>query len=707
MKTIKTIKYLSFAALLLAVGCNEEYVEREGTITTEEYVSLSVNELHFPVEGDAQTSKVFTDNDWVISGMPVWLTSEMTGGRGSAEFKMTAERNSAFLSRHAILTYKSAGFYEEFQHVYQDGEEEYHGFSGLDNESTIDSSPSGQEHTFIINTNISVEDMIITKTVESESWYDVSIDTNGPKLVVRTMPNTNGIARTSNWIYVEYRVAESSSGEKPATVRLLAFRIRQQEAAITPNTQQISVPIEGGKYKIRIESDIKWYAQVEYAQESWISVDDTPHAGTAEINMEVMPNQATASRNANVYIHPYGGNGEILAKIMISQTSLELSLSDPSADIKADGSNSAVVNVYSNSDWTVSRISQAWLKAEPKSGSKNGRVTFTAEPNPGFKSRSAIVDICINGTSVTRTVTIAQLPKEKDIDTKKIAFDWMAAAYNVHFELDGQWEISQSDDKWLHITPLRGDGSATIKVSVDKNEGKNARSATIWINKGGVREFSIDVTQKGQYFEVPTAATVYADGGKIEVSVTTSTGSKVEMWNSASDHSAPDWASIEKVDENRYVISVLVNQSLKRRTAIAAFTPTYTGVNDEYKRGTLFNLIQEGRRLSSDDVKSIDATKAGGSFGPFTLTVDGKFTVGKSANWFTLKQDGKSFTVEVMENKSSQRTAAITASLIGLPAGEDSMMIIIPVNQNGPGANIEVGGYGDDEDWTIKTLKIK
>ncbi|MDE6853431.1 MAG: hypothetical protein K2J38_00070, partial [Muribaculaceae bacterium] len=107
------------------------------------------------------------------------------------------------------------------------------------------------------------------------------------------------------------------------------------------------------------------------------------------------------------------------------------------------------------------------------------------------------------------------------------------------------------------------------------------------------------------------------------------------------------------------------------------------------------------------NVTIIDVTRNGGTTETYTLTVDGEFSIEKGADdfWYMLVTDGAAFRLVVTPNTGEEnRTGAVTVRLLGTPEGEESTLTI-PVVQYGKGANIGIGGFGPDEDWTIKAYK--
>lgn len=86
-----------------------------------------------------------------------------------------------------------------------------------------------------------------------------------------------------------------------------------------------------------------------------------------------------------------------------------LSLSSNTVDLGPENNSSATIRVHTPSSWTITS-DQEWLTASPSSGNNNETITFTAQANPSFNSRTATITVSTTD-GYTETVTITQSAK--------------------------------------------------------------------------------------------------------------------------------------------------------------------------------------------------------------------------------------------------------------------------------------------------------
>ena len=117
------------------------------------------------------------------------------------------------------------------------------------------------------------------------------------------------------------------------------------------------------------------------------------------------------------------------------------------------------------------------------------------------------------------------------------------------------------------------------------------------------------------------------------------------------------------------------------------------------KPATRFTFSQPGRTLSVD-TELIAISSKGSESQVVTVIADGEFEVTTSDSWITVNcQPGaNTFTVSVTELTSEiARSGNVEIRLIGIPSGEDTETRTVKVTQ--AITNIELGGFGDEEDW--------
>lgn len=704
MKATRIINRTAAALLLLgAVACNEAFEVPEGVevVVSDKHIYLSASVYYgsygkesFSAYGDEGEFRISSDGDsWVISDIPDWVSIERTSGTGYAgDIPMTVEPNYSASPRVAVLSVTAEGFYVKHCTVVQKGVDPYISDAEEIYSTIYRNVPAkADSYTYALDTNVPSEDIEVSVDVD---WITgAQVQDSG--LVFTVEANSSTSSRYYGLIKLSYN-------DKV----YLTYAITQNGVSASLSTYSYDVEPAGGTHRVGVDSNTDWYAVVRESDESWMSVK---YLSANHFEVTVTANKTTRTRYGELYIRTLekdGSAGTILTTMSIKQAGLNLSLGTAEDDINASGTNSVSVTVTCNSDWVVSNLSQDWLTASPLSGSGNGTITFRSKSsNPDYMKRYATATVTIAGTDLSEKVGIAQKAKTQGVDATTLEMPWKASSRELQLDIVGSWQAAISES-WIHLDRTQGDGSATLSVSVDRNDGMEARTG--YITLASINQtFTITVNQQSQYFTLDsTTGTVTALGGSINLSVSSSIGSQAEMWSSADDHTAPEWVSISNTSGNSYTITAAVNPSGLPRTAVAAFTPTEEEAADSFRQGLLFNVTQEGRRLAAN-VTSIDVTRNGGTTETYTLTVDGEFSIEKGADdfWYMLVTDGAAFRLVVTPNTGEEnRTGAVTIRLLGTPEGEESTLTI-PVVQYGKGANIGIGGFGPDEDWTIKAYK--
>lgn len=705
MKATRIINRTATALLLLgAVACNEafEVPEGEEVVVSDKDIYLSASVYYgsygeesfsaYGGEGEFRVSANWT-NSWVISDIPDWVSIERTSGTGyDGSIPMTVEPNYSASPRVAVLSVTTEGFYVKHCTVAQDGEAPDISDSEEIYSTIYRNVPAKADtYTYALDTNVPSEDIEVSVDVDWITGAQVQ-DSN---LVFTVAANNSTSKRSYGRIKLSYD-----------DIVYLTYAITQDGISASLSASSFDAAPKGGLYHVEVESDTEWMAEVRNTNQSWISAEKQSQT---LLDVTVMANNSTSSRSGAVYIYiknDDGSRGAQLTTLYINQDCLSLSAGSPDCALNAAGTNTVTVSLYSNADWEVYGLSATWFTVTPAAGNGDATLTVKAtERNTGFDRRSGRFRVRIPGTDIYKSVFIEQEGEAQGVDATTLEMPWKASSRELQLNIAGTWQAAISES-WIHLDRTQGDGSATLSVSVDRNDGMEARMG--YITLASINQtFTITVNQQSQYFTLDsTAGTVTALGGSINLSVSSSIGSQAEMWSSADDHTAPEWVSISNTSGNSYTITAAANPSGLPRTAVAAFTPTEEEAADSFRQGLLFNVTQEGRRLAAN-VTSIDVTRNGGTTETYTLTVDGEFSIEKGADdfWYMLVTDGAAFRLVVTPNTGEEnRTGAVTIRLLGTPEGEESTLTI-PVVQYGKGANIGIGGFGPDEDWTIKAYK--
>src|SRR5262245_16829996 len=228
------------------------------------------------------------------------------------------------------------------------------------------------------------------------------------------------------------------------------------------------------------------------------------------------------------------------------QASCTFAVSTPTTAFGASGgTGTAAVTTGSGCAWSASSQAE-WLKVASDSHTGSGSVSFTVNPTDQPAPRTASLTVAAQVTSIFQAggadppfacdYAVAAQPDDYDRDGGN-------GALTINTAASCKWSV-KGDAGWATIEgPTEGQGSATLKVSVQPNEDDLDRRMSF---SAGNR--SVSLTQPGQrdcQFQVTPVETSFPripwNG---EVMLTTGRGCR---WTAASDsgwlHSSPSQGS--------------------------------------------------------------------------------------------------------------------------------------------------------------------
>ena len=197
----------------------------------------------------------------------------------------------------------------------------------------------------------------------------------------------------------------------------------------------------------------------------------------------------------------------------------------PSSRIVSSAAGSYIINVTSNTDWTVTE-SLSWLSVSPESGSNNGIVTVSYNANASASDRSGTITIGGQDHAITQSSPLAST--SIDPTTNTVGSD--AGFFDITVTSNTSWSVVESLS-WASASPTSGTGNGTVTISYDANATTISRNGIVTI--GGETH---DLTQNGAPLVVDldvASATVGPAGASYDVNVTSNgpwTLTETENW---------------------------------------------------------------------------------------------------------------------------------------------------------------------------------
>ena len=217
---------------------------------------------------------------------------------------------------------------------------------------------------------------------------------------IRSMSPTKG--RGSQNVTVTVNVNPSSTAERTAVVivKNLAGTIeRQVIIAQQPNSEQVSFSpsslsftADGGSQEVTITSNTHWSIT---GLSSWIELSKSEGEGNGSINIKVLPNTTSDSREAVLTIKGSGGiSGELTIRQTVRETEFYITSStNLSAGALAEN---LTIGIAGNADWVVSS-NREWATPSITSGQGTQAINVALTDNTSEEQREAAVTIMSTG----------------------------------------------------------------------------------------------------------------------------------------------------------------------------------------------------------------------------------------------------------------------------------------------------------------------
>ena len=352
------------------------------------------------------------------------------------------------------------------------------------------------------------------------------------------------------------------------------------------------------------------------------------------------------------------------------------------------GVDEKTVSIKSNTTWTISSCPE-WCTVTPTSGEGTTNVTIKTTDNPNISKREGTIKAIQDGLSLEATMKVVQNGKTFDYGSGTIECSDKAQTLSVSISSNGSWKASTTDS-WITVNPTSASGSGVLSVSVTENTADDARTGKVTLTIGD-KSFEISIIQSGKYFTVNFEnIDIGSTGGNVLISISSN-----DDW-SATITGSPSWITLSKTSGNGsadFTASVVDNPSVNSRTANLILT-TVHGLSVKI-------IVTQAARYMTVDHQDILFFAKGGESDNITISTDGKYTISKSASWFSISEKGNGvFTVTAEENNGKDaREASITITMTDLKEG--TYAITLPVIQTCYGGTFVVSGYGEDKNWDI------
>ncbi|MCL2012194.1 MAG: IPT/TIG domain-containing protein [Cystobacterineae bacterium] len=256
----------------------------------------------------------------------------------------------------------------------------------------------------------------------------------------------------------------------------------------------------------------------------------------------------------------------------------ELRVDVESLHFALEANQTKTLNIFSNTDWSLSTNGADWLSVAPSSGKGNATVEVKVlVANTDTALRSA--DLEITAGKLQKTVLITQAATEPMLSVSSTSLDFDAEAGSETFMLQSNtaWSASCSET-WCTVDMPSGSGNRTVTVSVSANGSTDDRYATVEITAGLAEPVTVSIMQRAFNSElsVNPAQIVLTSGAAAsrEFNVISNTS-----WIASCSR---DWCRVEPTsgsNNGRVTVTLTQNNGTTPRYADVSVTATTDSTN--------------------------------------------------------------------------------------------------------------------------------
>lgn len=492
MRIIKAFCCILAAASFLA-GCQKPESE-------ESVLELSETALSFIDKSETRIVYVTANDSWKAESDAKWLNIQPASGQASDEaqkVEVTAEPNKGAI-RTAVITFTSGNAASRKIEVEQ-AAVVYPGFSV----SPTTLTPAATETSVTFNVTAEVD----WKAVPSSGAKVEPASGNGNGTVTVTFPANEGVEAKAYTITV--------STEAEVDVKFHTVTVNHLGAAPTIVLDKTSVDVSSSttEASFTVTSNASWTisgSEGVVAEPADGSLNQTVRI-TFPKNEGADPVQRTATVSAE---------GATPVTFTVNQAGKEsLTVSQSHFDVAAD-ETSVTVDITANCPWIAKGF---YAVPDKTSGTGNGQVTFTFEPNTSASENELISHIMTSDETIDCKITIVQAARECYIRATPESLEIGAEGGTVSF-------TAETTESWVSIIPSEGlssdvkeigsysSPSATVTITVPENTEATVKTHTVRLkdHDNNAAEKTVTITQAAAEAVVTEAPKVgdyyYSDG---------------------------------------------------------------------------------------------------------------------------------------------------------------------------------------------------
>jgi uncharacterized protein (TIGR03437 family) len=276
------------------------------------------------------------------------------------------------------------------------------------------------------------------------------------------------------------------------------------------------IPAAGGTGTVTVDtqSGCTWNYRLAQTTPVWFTITsgqvaNKPITGGATVAWTATANPyPNTQRTASITFQPQVTGGPVEVDFKQGLPACSLALSPQSAGI-GSGGGSGSFSVDTNCAWSTGSSSAGWFHVTGATGSGNGSVSYTADPNGCVTGRNASVPVVQVPPNPLFTINQDGSPDNLTVTPAAVTIPATATTNPVMAQVStgtGCGWSSSRDVSWLRVASGgSGSGIATMLVVADANPNPDPRTGHIVLTPG---KAVLTVTQQGTPVPVPQVSTI-------------------------------------------------------------------------------------------------------------------------------------------------------------------------------------------------------
>lgn len=343
-----------------------------------------------------------------------------------------------------------------------------------ENPKTVGSSQQNvtlKAHTFT-NFNVSTKDAWI-KLNESTIYYDQEYDAT---INFRVEANYNGAPR-------EGRITLTPWNDGFEPYDIIVRQLCQNGVFVDPASIKVSVHAQEVQLDVLSEPSTLNIVLPEDESAEWLTISNEHRSanGSRTVPIQLSPNTTDKMRSCNVLV--YGGGTEAqCVKVSITQVPLDYGFETEKDFLQFDCRKSKTkLNIFAGDAFLIE--TDNWIHISKSAEMGECILTVSVEENISGEARDGNIHLATNDGKHSLDIPVSQnAPAYYTLDETSWTTHCGAQSKTFTLTTSTYWQIEVDNETWLTATPMKGDGSAEIKLSITQNDGAKPRWNTVRIS---------------------------------------------------------------------------------------------------------------------------------------------------------------------------------------------------------------------------------